>query len=111
MFLVFTRLNVRICKYTFNTCVRAGKLVAVSAKYATQEDVYRDIGQEVLDSAFEGYNATLFAYGQTGSGTCMLRAACLKLCALCVVCCVLRAACYISAHGSACRSACMIEWV
>ena len=25
-------------------------------------------GKEVLDNAFEGYNACLFAYGQTGSG-------------------------------------------
>ena len=25
-------------------------------------------GKEVLDNAFEGFNACLFAYGQTGSG-------------------------------------------
>ncbi|CAB0040578.1 unnamed protein product [Trichogramma brassicae] len=36
--------------------------------YATQEQVFSDLGTEVVDSAFEGYNACVFAYGQTGSG-------------------------------------------
>lgn len=30
--------------------------------------VYNDLGKEVIDCAFEGYNACVFAYGQTGSG-------------------------------------------
>ena len=30
--------------------------------------VFNDLGQGVLDSAFEGYNACLFAYGQTSAG-------------------------------------------
>ncbi|OEH78990.1 putative kinesin [Cyclospora cayetanensis] len=38
------------------------------AKYADQQRVYQDIGKDVLNNAFEGYNACLFAYGQTGSG-------------------------------------------
>lgn len=33
-----------------------------------QRDVFRDLGRGVLDSAWQGYNATLLAYGQTGSG-------------------------------------------
>jgi kinesin family member 1 len=45
-----------------------GELTAVGDKYATQRKVFSDIGQDVLDSAFDGYNSTLFAYGQTGSG-------------------------------------------
>ncbi|PFH37453.1 putative Chromosome-associated kinesin KLP1 [Besnoitia besnoiti] len=40
----------------------------VSAKYADQEKVFNDIGKDVLNNAFEGYNACLFAYGQTGAG-------------------------------------------
>ncbi|XP_030854447.1 kinesin-like protein KIF16B isoform X1 [Strongylocentrotus purpuratus] len=36
--------------------------------FASQERVYSDLGSDVLDSAFEGYNACIFAYGQTGSG-------------------------------------------
>lgn len=36
--------------------------------YATQEDVYNELGTDIIDSAFEGYNACIFAYGQTGSG-------------------------------------------
>ena len=30
--------------------------------------VFADLGQGVLDSAFEGYNACIFAYGQTSAG-------------------------------------------
>lgn len=33
-----------------------------------QEDVFRDIGETVLENAYAGYNASVFAYGQTGSG-------------------------------------------
>ncbi|XP_038074690.1 kinesin-like protein KIF16B isoform X2 [Patiria miniata] len=37
-------------------------------QFASQERVFSDLGQDVLKSAFEGYNACIFAYGQTGSG-------------------------------------------
>lgn len=36
--------------------------------FATQSDVMRDIGIEMLDHAFAGYNVCIFAYGQTGAG-------------------------------------------
>ncbi|XP_015666556.1 kinesin-like protein KIF16B isoform X2 [Protobothrops mucrosquamatus] len=36
--------------------------------YASQEMVFNNLGIDVLQSAFEGYNACIFAYGQTGSG-------------------------------------------
>lgn len=36
--------------------------------YASQEEVFYDLGTDVIESAFEGYNACVFAYGQTGSG-------------------------------------------
>lgn len=36
--------------------------------YACQKQVYRDIGEEMLLHAFEGYNVCIFAYGQTGAG-------------------------------------------
>eukprot|EP00045_Choanoeca_perplexa_P018382 m.289980 g.289980 ORF g.289980 m.289980 type:complete len:1632 (+) comp17802_c1_seq4:222-5117(+) len=36
--------------------------------FATQDTVYADLGTEMLDGAFEGYNICIFAYGQTGSG-------------------------------------------
>ncbi|KAH9515666.1 Kinesin-like protein kif28p [Bulinus truncatus] len=38
------------------------------SQYASQRKVFQDLGQGVLDNAFEGYNCSLFAYGQTGSG-------------------------------------------
>lgn len=34
----------------------------------SQEEVFDNLGTDLLGSAFEGYNACLFAYGQTGSG-------------------------------------------
>ncbi|KAK9707878.1 Kinesin motor domain [Popillia japonica] len=39
-----------------------------SEEFASQEQVYKDLGTEVVDCAFQGYNACVFAYGQTGSG-------------------------------------------
>lgn len=41
---------------------------AGGSSYASQRRVFEDLGQGVLDNAFEGYNCSLFAYGQTGSG-------------------------------------------
>ena len=38
------------------------------AEYASQRRVYEDMGIEMLEHAFEGYNVCIFAYGQTGSG-------------------------------------------
>ncbi|EPB85371.1 kinesin family member 1/13/14 [Mucor circinelloides 1006PhL] len=37
-------------------------------RYADQQTVYNDMGEELLDHAFDGYNCCIFAYGQTGSG-------------------------------------------
>uniref|UniRef100_A0A8C5ATD0 Kinesin-like protein n=1 Tax=Gadus morhua TaxID=8049 RepID=A0A8C5ATD0_GADMO len=36
--------------------------------FVSQEQVYKDIGEEMLLHAFEGYNVCIFAYGQTGGG-------------------------------------------
>jgi len=36
--------------------------------FASQAKVYADIGEEMLQHAFEGYNVCIFAYGQTGAG-------------------------------------------
>ncbi|XP_078336848.1 kinesin-like protein KIF28 isoform X14 [Crassostrea virginica] len=41
---------------------------AGGSNYSSQRRVFEDLGQGVLDNAFEGYNCSLFAYGQTGSG-------------------------------------------
>lgn len=41
---------------------------AADAAFATQTQVYEDLGRDVIDCAFQGYNACVFAYGQTGSG-------------------------------------------
>eukprot|EP00730_Choanoeca_flexa_P000715 TRINITY_DN10309_c0_g1_i1.p1 TRINITY_DN10309_c0_g1~~TRINITY_DN10309_c0_g1_i1.p1 ORF type:complete len:916 (+),score=292.94 TRINITY_DN10309_c0_g1_i1:36-2750(+) len=36
--------------------------------FADQTTVFTDIGQEIVDHAFDGYNSCTFAYGQTGAG-------------------------------------------
>ncbi|OQR71052.1 kinesin protein-like, partial [Tropilaelaps mercedesae] len=36
--------------------------------FAGQDQVYSDIGEEMLQHAFNGYNVCIFAYGQTGAG-------------------------------------------
>nr|XP_043893492.1 kinesin-like protein KIF1B isoform X15 [Solea senegalensis] len=38
------------------------------SSFASQNRVYNDIGKEMLQHAFEGYNVCIFAYGQTGAG-------------------------------------------
>uniref|UniRef100_A0A670ZBJ6 Kinesin-like protein 6 n=1 Tax=Pseudonaja textilis TaxID=8673 RepID=A0A670ZBJ6_PSETE len=47
-----------------------GKLVSSgpNSRYAGQRDIFHDLGEGILDNAWQGYNATLLAYGQTGSG-------------------------------------------
>lgn len=37
-------------------------------KYASQNDVFEELGQPVIDWVLAGYNCCVFAYGQTGTG-------------------------------------------
>uniref|UniRef100_UPI00358E141F kinesin-like protein KIF13A n=1 Tax=Myxine glutinosa TaxID=7769 RepID=UPI00358E141F len=37
-------------------------------KYSGQQQVFECMGKDILENAFQGYNACIFAYGQTGSG-------------------------------------------
>lgn len=45
----------------YSTDVEAGN-------FASQELVFNNVGRDILENAFQGYNACIFAYGQTGSG-------------------------------------------
>ena len=36
------------------------------SQFAGQEQVFQCLGHDILDNAFQGYNACIFAYGQTG---------------------------------------------
>ena len=38
----------------------------MNGDYAGQEKVFNCLGRDILDNAFQGYNACIFAYGQTG---------------------------------------------
>ena len=37
-------------------------------QYASQDTLYQDLGRDLLEHSFQGFNVTTFAYGQTGSG-------------------------------------------
>ena len=37
-------------------------------KTESQSDVYAEVGPEMLDNLFQGFNTCMFCYGQTGSG-------------------------------------------
>lgn len=37
-----------------------------AAHFASQEMVFDSVGRDILENAFQGYNACIFAYGQTG---------------------------------------------
>jgi hypothetical protein len=38
------------------------------SNYASQQTLFQDVGLELMDHSFAGYNCCIFAYGQTGSG-------------------------------------------
>ncbi|XP_056022317.1 uncharacterized protein LOC125649680 isoform X7 [Ostrea edulis] len=57
----------RIKHFTFDYCYDSSGAPQTPG-YASQQLVFQDLGTEVLQAAFEGYNACLFAYGQTSTG-------------------------------------------
>ncbi|XP_066530854.1 stAR-related lipid transfer protein 9 [Hoplias malabaricus] len=56
----------RLLEFGFDYCYWSVNPEAPN--YASQEEVFQDLGVSVLAGAAEGYNICLFAYGQTGSG-------------------------------------------
>ncbi|KAJ3612794.1 hypothetical protein NHX12_019052, partial [Muraenolepis orangiensis] len=56
----------RLLEFGFDYCYWS--VDVEDPRYASQEEVFQDLGVSVLAGASEGYNVCLFAYGQTGSG-------------------------------------------
>nr|XP_031830459.1 kinesin-like protein KIF13A isoform X9 [Nomia melanderi] len=52
--------------FAFDHCFHS--LDPSAENFASQEVVFDALGRDILDNAFQGYNACIFAYGQTGSG-------------------------------------------
>ncbi|XP_054013646.1 kinesin-like protein KIF13B isoform X8 [Hylaeus anthracinus] len=52
--------------FAFDHCFHS--LDPAADNFASQEVVFDALGRDILDNAFQGYNACIFAYGQTGSG-------------------------------------------
>ncbi|XP_051946599.1 uncharacterized protein kif16bb isoform X1 [Xyrauchen texanus] len=53
---------------TFSYDLSYNSMNSTSPNFVTQEKIFTDLGTDVLQAAFEGFNACVFAYGQTGSG-------------------------------------------
>ncbi|XP_013886956.1 stAR-related lipid transfer protein 9 isoform X2 [Austrofundulus limnaeus] len=56
----------KLLEFCFDYCFWS--VDSADPHYASQEEVFQDLGVSVLSGASEGYNVCLFAYGQTGSG-------------------------------------------
>ncbi|XP_076441921.1 kinesin-like protein KIF28 [Babylonia areolata] len=39
-----------------------------NSRYSDQEAIFRDVGQKLVDAAWQGHNSAVMAYGMTGSG-------------------------------------------
>ena len=64
-FLHFSRKQVK--SFAFDHCFNS--LDPGDIQFAGQEQVFQCLGHDILDNAFQGYNACIFAYGQTGNTT------------------------------------------
>ncbi|XP_033734279.1 kinesin-like protein KIF16B isoform X1 [Pecten maximus] len=60
------RENMRLKEFTFDHSFWS--VLRSDCNYASQEEVFKCLGLDVVASAYDGYNACVFAYGQTGSG-------------------------------------------
>ncbi|KAJ7990850.1 hypothetical protein DPEC_G00291190 [Dallia pectoralis] len=56
----------KFLEFGFDYCYWS--VVPEEPHFASQEEVFQDLGMSVLAGASEGYNVCLFAYGQTGTG-------------------------------------------
>ncbi|XP_029568810.1 stAR-related lipid transfer protein 9-like isoform X1 [Salmo trutta] len=56
----------KVLEFGFDYCYWS--VAPEESHYASQEEVFQDLGVTVLAGASEGYNVCLFAYGQTGTG-------------------------------------------
>eukprot|EP00937_MAST-01D_sp_MAST-1D-sp2_P001787 g1787.t1 len=55
-------------EYAFDFAYWSASHDDAAAPFASQQDLFDDIGVSLLRNAWHGYNVTIFAYGQTGSG-------------------------------------------
>jgi hypothetical protein len=62
-FLTYSRKDPK--SFTFDHCFLS--LDEEDSRFSSQEMVFEALGQDLLENAFQGYNACIFAYGQTGS--------------------------------------------
>ena len=61
---LFTFSRKQAKSFAFDHCFNS--VDAGDSQFAGQEQVFQCLGHDILDNAFQGYNACIFAYGQTG---------------------------------------------
>ena len=65
---LFTFSRKQAKSFAFDHCFNS--VDAGDSQFAGQEQVFQCLGHDILDNAFQGYNACIFAYGQTGKTQC-----------------------------------------
>lgn len=60
-----TKRPASIKQFTFDSVYVPDSSSSIGAE---QEQIFNNLGKELLDHSFEGYNSTILAYGQTSSG-------------------------------------------
>lgn len=68
LFTLWQKKKMLTCHFIHPCPLYCGRRQPEDINYASQMQVYKDIGEEMLLHAFEGYNVCIFAYGQTGAG-------------------------------------------
>ncbi len=59
--------NGEIKKFAFHRCYWSTD-DSLGKPPVSNDFVFNDIGKEILEHIYQGYNSTVFAYGQTGAG-------------------------------------------
>ena len=67
MFLV-TRWIFNQIKIRWEACVLLGILRKNEESYADQQAIFEEVGREVIENFYQGYNCCLMAYGLKGTG-------------------------------------------
>ncbi|XP_041432673.1 uncharacterized protein LOC108705602 isoform X14 [Xenopus laevis] len=55
-------------EFIFDHCFWSADSDSDPDNYAGQEEVFRTLGEGIIENTYQGYNVCIFAYGQTGSG-------------------------------------------
>ena len=52
----------------FSVYITFHSFAAEDSHFISNQAIFEDIGKEIMENAWDGFNCSVFAYGQTGSG-------------------------------------------